>query len=452
MRFRDNCSTFADEMEIRNLIKSSGGRNFAKLLSANVVAQVIGLVVYPILTRMYAPEDFGLLNLFLSIAGVLVVLSTAEYYNAIVLPKQDSDGANLCYLSATILLGVVMLTTLSVFFSKPIAALFNMPDLANYYWMMPILVLALGGWNILNYWYIRREEYAFISRYQLSNSLFSAGGKLSLGYVGYFQGGMIYATVFAPAISLIIRLIRSRKGFGTFPRFSWNRVLDAARDYRNFPLFSLPRSFVNMVAGQLPVLLLTSLFGAEYVGWWSMAILLGFTPISVIIRSIYQVLYQYTTNRVNHHQPIHLYFRRFTGLVLACGIPFFALLGYFMPDLTLLVLGNGWEETGIYLRWMLPWVLCSLLTGSTGFLADIFFQQKIGLGFEILTAVLRTAGVVLGMVFHDFTLAIIGYSIGTALAVAAQYLWLMGLTRRYDASLSAANDAPTDGSENEGAL
>ena len=83
-------------MDVRSIIKSSGARNFAKLLSANVVAQVIGLVVYPILTRMYAPEDFGLLNLFMSIGGVLAILSTAEYYYAIVLPKEEKDAENNC--------------------------------------------------------------------------------------------------------------------------------------------------------------------------------------------------------------------------------------------------------------------------------------------------------------------------------------------------------------------
>jgi O-antigen/teichoic acid export membrane protein len=65
-------------MSLSSIIKSSGVRNFTKLLSANVVAQVIGLVVYPILTRIYAPEDFGLLNLFLSIGNVLIVLSIAD--------------------------------------------------------------------------------------------------------------------------------------------------------------------------------------------------------------------------------------------------------------------------------------------------------------------------------------------------------------------------------------
>lgn len=422
-------------MDILSLIKSSGVRNFSKLLSASVAAQAIGLVVYPILTRMYAPEDFGLLNLFLSIAGVLVILSTAEYYNAIVLPKDDKEAQRLVYVCGVIMLSVVAVTAVSVLFSKQIAALFNMPILADYYWLMPILVLALGGWNILNYWYVRCADYRAISRYQMSNSVLSAGGKLGLGYAGFLQGGMLVATVLAPALVLIIRLFGSRRSWATFPRFSWQEVGEMARRYRNFPIYSLPRSFINMLAGQLPVLLLTPIFGAEYVGWWSMAILLGFTPVSVIVRSIYQVMYQYTTDRVNKQLPIYVYFRRFTWIVLGLGLPFFAVLCYYMIDMTTLVLGTGWEATGIYLRWMLPWVLCSLLTGSVSFLADVFFKQKVGLCFEILTSLLRTLGVVLGVVYEDFTLSIIGYSLGTAIAVAAQYIWLLGLTRQYDATL-----------------
>lgn len=441
MRFWDNCSTFASEMDIVNLIKSSGARNFAKLLSANVLAQVIGLIVYPILTRIYSPEDFGLLNLFLSISGVLTILATAEYYNAIVLPKKESESISIVHVCMILLLLIVGLIGISVCFSQDIAIVFKTPRLADYYWIMPILVFVLGGWNILNYWYIRCARYDSVSAYQLSQSILSAGGKLGFGYAGYLSGGMIYSTVLAPALSLCVSIFRSRKLIAKFATFSWSKAIESARKYRNLPFYSLPRSFINMLAGQLPVLLLTPVFGSKYVGWWSMAILLGFTPISVIVRSVYQVMYQYTTDRVNHRLAIYPYFRRFTWLVLALGIPMLSVLCYFMPELTRIVLGAGWEETGVYLRWMLPWVLCNLLTGSIGFLADIFFKQKIGLGFEILTSVLRTAGVVVGVMCHDFKLSIIGYSMGTAVAVAAQYIWLISLTRKYDATLTSATNA-----------
>lgn len=436
-------------MNILTLIKSAGVRNFAKLLSANVVAQVIGLVVYPILTRIYSPEDFGLLNLFLSISGVLVILSTAEYYNAIVLPKKDKEGVEVFYLCVCILLFVVGFTTLSVLFSDEIARLFNTPALANYYWLMPILVLVLGGWNILNYWYVRCARYSSISRYQLSQSTFSAVTKIGFGHFGILQGGMIYSIVIAPTIALIISLLTSfrQKVMSCWTRPSWNDIKFVANRYHKFPLYSLPRSFVNMVAGQLPVLLLTPLFGAQYVGWWSMALLLGFMPISMITKSIYQVLYQYTTDRVNNNQPIGVYFRRFTIFVLVIGVPLFGILYWLLPDLTLLFLGEGWDETGVYLRWMLPWLLSSVLTASTGFLADIFFKQQIGFAFEMLTAILRVIGVLLGVWQDDFTLSIVCYAVGSAIAVIAQYVWLVSLVNRYDAQLLSLGCGKSDGNE-----
>lgn len=330
---------------------------------------------------------------------------------------------------------MVGLIGITVCFSHEIATIFKSPKLADYYWMMPILVFVLGGWNILNYWYIRCARYDSVSAYQLSQSILSAGGKLGFGYAGQLSGGMIYSTVLAPALSLLLSLLRSRKIVANLATFSWTKTIETARKYRNLPFYSLPRSFINMLAGQLPVLLLTPVFGSKYVGWWSMALLLGFIPISVITKSVYQIMYQYTTERVNNNLPIYTYFQRFTLLVLAIGIPFFGILCYLMPDLILLFLGEGWDETGLYLRWMLPWLLCSLLTSSTGFLADIFFKQKLGLGFEILTATLRTIGVVLGVLYANFTLSIIGYALGSAIAVIAQYVWLLSLARKYDTTI-----------------
>ena len=112
-------------MSLSSIVKSSGVRNFSKLLSANVMAQVLGLVVYPILTRMYAPEDFGLLNLFLSIGGVLAILSTAEYYYAIVLPKEDKDAENVLGVGVLWLLATTVVVSLSVVFAQPISVLFK---------------------------------------------------------------------------------------------------------------------------------------------------------------------------------------------------------------------------------------------------------------------------------------------------------------------------------------
>ena len=441
MRFWDKSSTFAVEMDIRNLIQSSGVRNFTKLLSANVVAQVIGLLVYPILTRIYAPEDFGLLNLFLSIGGVLTILSTAEYYYAIVLPKNQKDAISVLYVGLGCLLFVSLLIGISVFFADPISKLLKSPLLASYYWMMPIYVFVMGAWNLLNYWYIRSTEYGRISGYQISQSVLSASGKIGLGYAGVLQGGMIYSVVFAPLVSLFLSVCRLRGKANVWQQtvdgsLSWQDVCAKAKEYKNFPVFVLPRSFVNMLAGQMPILLLTPFFGAKLVGLYSLALLLGYTPVGTITRAVYQVLYQQTMTLVHQSKPIGIIFKRFLLGSSCVIIPLFIGLSFILPELTSWLFGAEWYMSGRLICWMLPWLYVSFLSCSINYLFDVFMKQKWGLCFEILLAICRVLGLVVGVIANDFVLAIAAYSIGTTIALVIQLVWMLLLVRRYDLSLS----------------
>lgn len=411
-------------------------RNVGKLLSASVIAQVIGLLVYPILTRLYSPDDFGLLTLFLNIGNILVILATAEYHYAIVLPEEEKDARATFHWGFFLLLLMTALVALSAIFSQPIAALFKTPDLARYYWLMPVMVFFLGLWNLLNYWYIRRKEYTRISGYQFSLSILSAGSKLGFGYAGFLSGGMIWSMVLAPVLSSLVSMALAFKR-AIRPLFSVDRAdaLSMARRYRNFPCFTLPRDFVNLLVGQLPVFVLTPCFGSRDVGFWGMAVLLGFAPVSMITKALYQVLYQYATERVHNKKPLMPVMRRFTGWTALLVIPSFSLLFFILPWLTTLLFGAEWAPSGYMIRWMLPWLFTVALTSSTSFLSDVFMKQKVGLYYEILLAVLRVAGVMAGVCCHSFTVAIAGYCIGSALAVGAQYIWLLSLCRTYDRSL-----------------
>jgi O-antigen/teichoic acid export membrane protein len=401
-----------------------------------VVAQVIGLVVYPILTRIYAPEDFGLLNLFLSIGGVLAILSTAEYYYAIVLPKEEKDAEQVLGVGVLWLVATTVLVGLSVAFSRPISLLFKSPNLASYYWLMPLYVFAIGAWNLLNYWYIRHKEYNPIGRYQVSQNVLSAGGKLGMGWGGVLQGGMIYSVVVAPLISLFSSWMTARKTLlPALRRISWRGVGEQAKVYRNFPCFVLPRSFVNMLAGQMPILLLTPFFGGEAVGFLSLAILLGYTPIGTITRAIYQVMYQHTMEQVHEQKPIGQIFRKFILSASAIIIPVFVGLWFVLPDLTAWLLGAEWHVSGEYIRWMLPWLYVSLLSCSINYLFDVFMKQKWGLFFEVMLAVMRVAGLCIGVWAGKFMLAIVCYSFFTALALVAQIIWMLLQVRLYDRSL-----------------
>jgi hypothetical protein len=56
---------------------------------------------------------------------------------------------------------------------------------------------------------------------------------------------------------------------------------------------------------------------------------------------------------------------------------------------------------------------------------------------EMLLAVCRTVGLLIGVWLNDFVVAIASYSIGTALALVVQIIWMLRLVYRYDQSITA---------------
>jgi len=412
-------------------------KNSARLLSANVVAQAIGLVVYPILTRLYSPADFGLLNLFLSISNICTMVALGEYYYAIVLSKDHHQASALVQLCILMLGSMFVLLILTIPFSPHIASLFKTPLLAKYWWLLPIHVMAMGLWNIANYCYIYRSKFKRIATYQLSNSILAAAGKIGFGTAGWVHGGLITASVAAPVLAVISSIAIAVKHFADFHPVSFTECRQAARDYRNFPIFTLPKSCINLLFGYLPVLVLTPIFGSYQVGLWSMALIAGFTPIYFITKTIYQVLYEHFATCVKTNQSILPLMRRFTTWSLCCCLPLFAGLFIILPWLTKVLFGTAWIESGYYIRWMLPWLVMSLLCSSTNFLPDIFFEQKKGLYFEIFLAMARLSGICIGLYYHNFTIAIAGYCLGSAAALLVQFIWLYSLVTRYERTICA---------------
>ncbi len=70
------------------IIKNKSSRNILTLMTGSTIAQAIPIAISPILTRLYTPEDFGVLALFTSLVTIFSVISTGRYEFAIMLPKK----------------------------------------------------------------------------------------------------------------------------------------------------------------------------------------------------------------------------------------------------------------------------------------------------------------------------------------------------------------------------
>lgn len=338
-------------------------------------------------------------------------------------------------MGASILTVVSLLVAVSVLFAPQIAGVFNAPALAAWYWAMPVYVFLIGGWSLFNYWYSRNKLFGRIGLFQVTQSVTGAGAKTALGAAGWMPGGLMASAILAPFTGLAVSIASSFRQLRPLLRFDKQAMWETARRYRNFPCFSLPRALVNNVSGNLSVWMLTPAFGLEAIGFLGMAITLAFRPLNVISNSIYQVLYQRTSERVLQRETISPMFRQLISkTALIAGVTF-AVLYFILPTLCGLLLSSGWEETGEIIRLLLPWLFFSILVAPICFLADVFGKQKIGLFFEIVLVGTRALGLGLGIWLQDFHLAVLAYSVGSAIVICGQLMWFISLIRRYERTL-----------------
>ena len=78
--------------------KSEFSRDVLTLMTGSTIAQAIPIAITPILTRLYMPEDFGVLALFVAVTAILGSIANGCYEFAIMLPEQDEDSINIAAL------------------------------------------------------------------------------------------------------------------------------------------------------------------------------------------------------------------------------------------------------------------------------------------------------------------------------------------------------------------
>ncbi|MDP1745690.1 MAG: oligosaccharide flippase family protein, partial [Bacteroidota bacterium] len=121
----------------RLLSKSEFTKNTFILVIGAIVAQSIPLLLHPFLRRIYSPEDFGAMAVYLNIFGMLTIVSALRYEATIVLPKNNNEAANI--LSLTFIINIIfssILLLIIIFFKNEVVHLINFPEkYSNYLYL-----------------------------------------------------------------------------------------------------------------------------------------------------------------------------------------------------------------------------------------------------------------------------------------------------------------------------
>ncbi len=387
-------------------------RNVVTLMTGTTFAQVLMILVAPILTRLYSPEDFGVFALYTSILGIIAVVACWRYELAIVLPEKDEDAANLLVLSICICFGMAVLTLiLVVLFRYPLANLLGAPELAPWLWFMPLSLIALGLFKAFNYWSTRRKQFRRLAARTITQSTVMAAAQIGTGvlYPVASAGGLIGGALIGQLTATGRLAWQIARDEGKQIKFNIKGIKRVLNRYRRFPIYDSWSGLLNTTSTMLPALLLGYFFTPAVVGYYALGHSVLAMPMSVVGGSIAQVFFPRANEAQRKGDLDHLTLDMFQSL-LAIGFVPILLITIVAPDLFAVIFGVRWWTAGEYVRWLSLWLLFVFISSPLSTMYAVMERQRDGLIVNIIMFSTRLLALIIGGIKGDalFTIALFG--------------------------------------------
>lgn len=406
----------------------------ATLVSGNVLAQLIALAAYFVLTRIYSPDDYGLFNIFYSYIEVFIILSTCKYELAVVVADDEREAAAVSRFALRLnaIVSLILLTIALVLWLCG-ALPGNFGQLGWMVLLIPPMVFFCGTSRVYSFLYNRFHRYSQIALSENVNAGSGALLKIALGLLGMAPAGLPVGTVLGQAASNINYRLRMKSL--ALPQTSAAEGKDAARKHSNFPRFVATKDFVNTFSANLPFLWLALYFNRAEIGLFGLALTFTRQPVLLLCAAFERVLYARGAEAVRQRQPLRRTVGRFLLAINAVAIPACALLWFCAEPLFSFGFGARWQGCGVYVQALLPWVLLTLTANSLMFVANIFSTQRTEFFFNLAQLLLRVVALYIGIRMGSFLLSIRMFAAVSALVSAALTVWYLWQVRRYDATL-----------------
>ncbi|MFC2153007.1 lipopolysaccharide biosynthesis protein, partial [Bacteroidota bacterium] len=250
------------------LLKSDFIKNVFTLLSGATIAQIIALIAIPILTRIYTPEDFGFIAIYLSITNIIAAISTGRFELAIMLPKKKENALAIFKGTYRIVLITSLVSVCVIFIIKSLNN--NLSDFIKptYFFFLPLSIFIVGMISVFIQWYNRQKQFRFQAKTKIVKSSSNSIINISLGFALNLNSvGLFFGHIAGQAMQLIMFVSNffkeEKENLKTIDRSTIKKQL---KENRNFPYFSAPMAFLNAISVDILIYVLNLFYSTSLVG------------------------------------------------------------------------------------------------------------------------------------------------------------------------------------------
>ncbi|MCX6327619.1 MAG: oligosaccharide flippase family protein [Bacteroidia bacterium] len=325
----------------QSLKRSELLRNTSILISGTALAQLIPILLQPILRRYYSPDIFGAYAVYLSLVGILAIISSFKYELAIILPRKNSEAANIFFL--TILINIIfniLLVFIILIWKTKILHFFNLSEkFSDYLYFVPLGIFFYSFYQSINYWLIRKKGFFPISVNKFVRRGFEGCAQLIFKFAKNSHG-IIFGDLVGHFANIISGIYQGRKRGLSLGLLSPGKIKYVALKYSEFPRFNVIPSFMSACSFLLPVILINKFFSSEITGFFDLSKLLLSIPLALISTSISNVLLQSISEKFKIDKSLKKDLLLILGIVSVIATVEIIVITFFGVELFKLIFGE----------------------------------------------------------------------------------------------------------------
>ena len=428
------------------------------LLMGGAVAQLVPLLLGPVLTRLFTPEAFGVFTAFTTVAATVAVVACARYEFALPMVRSDTEATTLLALCLRIGLCITLLTL-------PLALALHALGKLPLPGLLPAAVAAAGGLQLLVMWNTWAKRYRALA---MSRVVQYGGGAVLQVLFGFWlwqrqqQAASMHdawALVIAPMVACVLAALLL---LWPAPEQGWRAVLppapaawaaelkqrmrQAMHTYRDFPLLNTPHAFLGTAQDALAVALLVAWQGDAAAGFWGLALRYLKAPATLVGSAVSQALYP----RLAAAQPdeARRMVRQAMLLLAAVAAPMVLVLLVAGPWLFARIFGPGWREAGELARALAPYIGVHFVAAPLAVVTMAWQAQRWAFRWALVGQVAFVAALGLGLRVGGLIMG--AWAVSAAMTMYfGIYFWRLAFWQDIPAHTVQTSTAPAQPSQPE---
>jgi O-antigen/teichoic acid export membrane protein len=358
-------------------------RDVRAVLGGLAIAQLVPIAASLVIARLVAPADYGVYAAWLGVVSVCAVFISLRYEVAIALERDAGDRLLAVRAVVAIILFVGLIVGSMLLVAAAAGAPLGLP--AHFVGLGLLTAMLLASSTVLQLWLGAEGRFAELSVMRVIQAFSLSGSQVigcwllpsTLSLVIGYGVGVVVALAYACGWPLRPWLR------GPAPSAGSGSIWDFLRRRRRFALLSLPAGVVGTAAEQLPILLVTSRFGAEAGGHLALTMRTLGAGIGLLVSAVLDVFRRESSAAFAKRGECRDAFDRSLKVLLVAAVALVVIVGPWAEELFVLAFGAAWLQSGTIALWLLPMFALRVMASPLSHMFFVADRQDIDLAWQV---------------------------------------------------------------------